>query len=176
MTDENSKQVEIEQEIAERSSRMVDGLNALAGAGVSVGEAVPHADGTSDFSKWLDLMVVKAQRGKVEFTAHARPEMSNPTGLLHGGVQAAIMDSAIGVTCATLGYRGFPITINLNVSFLGKLPIGSEARVIGEVKREGARIVHAHSTILDSEGNVISEGEANLLRTSFVPSYVKATE
>jgi uncharacterized protein (TIGR00369 family) len=167
---------ETKEEIAARSRRMVDGLNALAAADIPVGEAVPHPDGSFDFSRWLDLRVVKAERGRVELALTTRPEMSNPTGLLHGGVQAGIMDSAIGITCATLGLRGFPITIDFNCNFLGKLPIGSVARVVGEVRREGSRIIHAHATLLDANGEVVAEGESNLLRTTHVPAYVSGTE
>jgi uncharacterized protein (TIGR00369 family) len=164
------------EKIAERSKRMVDGLNALAGAGIPVGDAVPHPENMVDFSKWLDLMVVRAERGMVELRMKTRPEMSNPTGLLHGGVQAGIMDSAIGIVCATLGYKGFPITINFVANFLGKLEIGSEAVVRAEVKREGSRIIHAHATLLDVKGTVVAEGESNLLKTTYVPYYVSETE
>jgi uncharacterized protein (TIGR00369 family) len=172
MTDEK----ETEESVAARSRRMVDGLNALAEAGIPVGEAVPHPEGAIEFSKWLDLRVRRAERGRVELFMKTRAEMSNPTGLLHGGVQAAIMDSTIGITCATLGYRGFPITINFVGNYLGKLPIGSNVSAVGEVQREGGRIIHAHATLLDDEGRVVAEGEANLLKTTYVPTYVSGTE
>jgi len=163
---------ESEEEIAGRSRRMVDGLNAMAGAGIPLGEAVPHPEGMADFSRWLSLMVRKAERGKVELVMRTRPEMSNPTGLLHGGVQAAVLDSTIGVTCATLGYRGFPITISLVCNFLGKIPIGEEVLAAGEVMREGTSIIHAHARLLDAGGRIVAEGEANLLKTTYVPTYV----
>ncbi len=177
MTEKNkASEQESEEEIAGRSKRMVDGLNALAEAGIFVGDAVPHPEGVEDFSKWLQMKIVKAERGRVEVSVATRPEMSNPTGLLHGGVQAAIMDSVIGMSSATLGHKGFPITINLVCNFLGKLKIGEEAIIIGEVKREGRSIIHAHATLFDRQGGVVAEGEGNLLKTSYVPDYIKYTD
>jgi uncharacterized protein (TIGR00369 family) len=180
MSDEKNRgkdpSTETEEEIAARSRRMVDGLNAMAGAGIPLGEAVPHPEGTADFSRWLGLMVRKAERGRVELLMRTRSEMSNPTGLLHGGVQAAVLDSTIGVTCATLGYRGFPITISLVCNFLGKIPIGEEVVAVGEVMREGTSIIHAHARLLDARGTIVAEGEANLLKTTYVPAYVNIAD
>jgi acyl-coenzyme A thioesterase 13 len=180
MSDEKNRDkdqsAETEEAIAARSRRMVDGLNAMAEAGIPLGEAVPHPEGLADFSRWLGLMVRKAERGRVELAMRTRPEMSNPTGLLHGGVQAAVLDSAIGVTCATLGYRGFPITISLVCNFLGKIPIGEEVIAAGEVMREGTSIIHAHASLLDAHGRIVAEGEANLLKTTYVPAYVSIAD
>ena len=33
--------------------------------------------------------------------------MANPTGLLHGGMQCALMDDTIGMMTATLGFKRF---------------------------------------------------------------------
>ncbi len=167
---------ETEQEIAERSRLMVDGLNAMAEAGIGVGEGVPHPENMVDFSRWLDLRVVRAERGRVELVMKTRPEMSNPTGLLHGGVQASVLDSVIGISCATLGYRGFPITISLVCNFLGKIRIGEEVVAVGKVEREGTHIIHAHGVLRDRMGHIVAEGEANLLKTSYVPYYVSAAD
>lgn len=178
MTERDNRKIEpeTEQEIAERSRRMVDGLNAMAGSGIGVGEGVPHPEGMVDFSRWLDLKVVRAERGMVELVMKTRPEMSNPTGLLHGGVQASVLDSVIGITCATLGTRGFPITISLVCNFLGKIRIGEEVVAVGKVEREGTSIIHAHGVIRDRMGHIVAEGEANLLKTTYVPYYVSAAD
>ncbi len=73
------------------------------------------------FSKWLNGKIIKAQYGVIELEFEVRPEMTNPTGLLHGGMQCALMDDTIGMTTATLGYGGFPISIDFHMDYLGKV-------------------------------------------------------
>lgn len=81
------------------------------------------------------------------------------------------MDDTIGVTCATLGYEGFLISIDFHVDYLGKVKVGEKVRVKGQIVREGRKIVHAMAEIHDIEGNLIATGSSNLTKTSFRPDY-----
>lgn len=128
------------------------------------------------FTKWLNGKVIKAAYGKLELEFKIRPEMANPTGLLHGGMQCALMDDVIGMTTATLGYEGFPISIDFHVDFLGKVKVGETIRVIGKVIREGKNILHMIAEIYDLNDKLISTGNSNLFRTRFIPDYVKKAD
>lgn len=128
------------------------------------------------FSKWLNGKVIKAQYGIIELEFEVRPEMANPTGLLHGGMECALMDDTIGMTTATLGYDGFPISIDFHVDYLGKVKVGEKVRVIGKIIREGRNIIHAIAEIYDMDGKLISTGNSNLLKTRFIPDYVKKAD
>jgi len=128
------------------------------------------------FTKWLNGKIIRAEYGQIELEIDIRPEMSNPTGLLHGGMQSAMMDDVLGMTTATLGYEGFPISIDFHIDFLGKVKIGESVRVIAEVVREGKNIIHMSIEILDKNGNLVSTGNSNLLKTSFVPDYIKMAD
>lgn len=128
------------------------------------------------FSKWLNGKIIKAQYGVIELEFEVRPEMVNPTGLLHGGMQCALMDDTIGMTTATLGYEGFPISIDFHVDYLGKVKVGERVRVIGKIIREGRNIIHAIAEIYDMDSNLISTGNSNLLKTHFIPDYVKQAD
>ena len=97
-----------------------------------------------------------------------KPEMANPTGLLHGGMQCALMDDTIGMVTAKLGYEGFPISIDFHVDYLGKAKVGEKVRVMGKIIRERRNIIHAIAEIYDLEGNLISIGNSNLLKTHFI--------
>jgi uncharacterized protein (TIGR00369 family) len=105
-----------------------------------------------------------------------RPEMANPTGLLHGGVQAALMDDLIGMTSATLGEEGFMLSIDLHVNFLGKTSVGQTVRARARIVRSGKRIAHAVCEIVDEEGNIVARGDSNLVKTTFTPDYAKDAE
>lgn len=128
------------------------------------------------FTKWLNGTIIRVEHGFLELEFLVRPEMANPTNLLHGGMQCALMDDVIGMMTATLGYEGFPISIDFHVDFLGKVEVGEKVRVIGKVIREGRNIIHAIAEIRDINGDLISTGNSNLFKTQFVPSYVKYTD
>lgn len=128
------------------------------------------------FSKWLNGKIVRAEYGEMELEFEVRPEMANPTGLLHGGMQAALMDDVVGITTATLGYEGFPISIDFHIDYLGKVKVGELVRVIGKVVREGRNILHMTAEIYDLKRNLISTGNSNLFKTHFIPDYIKTTD
>ena len=128
------------------------------------------------FTKFLNGKLIKAGYGEIEIEFELRSEMANPTGLLHGGMQCALMDDTIGMMTATLGYKGFPISIDFHVDYLGKVKVGERVRVIGKTIREGRNIIHAIAEIYDMNGNLISTGNSNLLKTHFIPDYIKKAE
>lgn len=128
------------------------------------------------FTKFLNGKLIKVDYGEIELVFEIRPEMANPTGLLHGGMQCALMDDTIGMMTATLGYEGFPISIDFHVDYLGKVKVGEKVRVIGKSIREGKNIIHAIAEIYDMEGNLISIGNSNLLKTHFIPDYIKKAD
>lgn len=130
----------------------------------------------SPFSQWLNGTVVDAKRGEIELEFIVRPEMANPTGLLHGGMQCALMDDTIGIAGATLGYEGFLMSVDFHVDYLGTVKVGEKVRVKGQIVREGRKIVHAMAEIHDMVGKLVAAGSSNLTRTSFRPDYARQLE
>ncbi len=160
---------EEQEEITKRSEQMVELFKQLKGKSFQEFPAPP-------LTKWLNGTVIDVKRGEIELEFTVRPEMANPTGLLHGGMQCALMDDTIGITSATLGYEGFLISIDFHVDYLGKVKVGEKIRVKGKIVREGRKIVHAMAEIQDMEGKLIATGSSNLSKTSFKPDYVKDLE
>ncbi len=122
--------LEKEKEIKKRSDQMIKLFNTFKGKHIKDFPVPP-------FSKWLNGRIIRAQYGLIELEFEVRPEMANPTGLLHGGMQCALMDDTIGMNTATLGYEGFPISIDIHVDYLGKVKVGEKVRVLGKIIREG---------------------------------------
>ncbi len=156
-------------DIAARSERMVALFQSIKGKPVKDFPVPP-------FSKWLDGILINAKRGEVEVEYLVRPEMANPTGLLHGGMQCGMMDDSMGMMCATLGYEGFLISIDLHVNYLGKVKVGEKVRVRGFLVREGRNIVNCGAEIHDLQGTLIATANSNFLLTSFTPDYVKESD
>ena len=169
MNKESSDKSISEREIKKRSERMVKLFNTFKNKDLKDLPVPP-------FTKWANGKIRRAEYGLMELEFEVRPEMANPTNLLHGGMQAAFMDDVIGITTSTLGHKGFPISIDFHVDYLGKVKVGEKIRVTGKIIREGKRILHAIAEIHDLEGNLISTGNSNLLRTHFIPDYVKAAD
>jgi uncharacterized protein (TIGR00369 family) len=161
--------VEPDKTILKRSERMLKLFNGFKSKELKDLPVPP-------FTKWLNGKILKAQRGLMELEFEIRPEMANPTNLLHGGMQCALMDDTIGIMTATLGYEGFPISIDFHVDYLGKVNVGEKVRVVGKIIREGKNILHAIAEIYDFTGKLISTGNSNLLKTQFIPDYVKVAD
>jgi acyl-coenzyme A thioesterase 13 len=155
-----------DKKVKERSERMIALFNAFNSQELKDFPVPP-------FTRWLNGKVKKAEYGFIELEFEVRPEMANPTELLHGGMQCALMDDTIGMMTATLGQEGFPISIDFHVDYLGKVRVGNKVRVIARIVREGRSILHAIAEIYDMKGNLVATGNSNLLKTSFVPDYVK---
>lgn len=155
-------------QVLKRSKRMLKLFNAFQGVSVSKAPgSVPP------FSKWLDGKLLHAKRGEIDVQYDLRPEMANPTGLLHGGMHGALIDDAIGWCQATLGYEGFLITIDLHLNYLGKVKIKQSVIVKVRLVREGRNIMHFHAQTFDLDGKLITTGNANLLKTNFTPNYIQ---
>ena len=161
----------IDKEMQKRTDRILKIFNSVKGfpLGKAPGPIPP-------FTKWLNGKMISAKRGEIELQYDLRPEMANPTGLLHGGLQAAMIDDCIGMCTATLGYEGFLITIDMQINYLGKIKIEESVLVKASIIREGKNIVHFFGQISDRNGNLIATGNANLLKTKYTPEYVKAVD
>lgn len=149
-----------------RSNRMLELFNGIQGENLAQFPVPP-------FTKWLNGRILQAARGDIQVEFRVRPEMANPTGLLHGGMQSAMMDDVIGMACATLGYEGFLLSINLHVSYLGKVKVGDLVKVGAKLVREGNTISHAMAEIRNELGDLIALGESDLVKTTRTPDYNK---
>ncbi len=127
-------------------------------------------------TNWLDGRILSCNPGEIEMNFTVRPEMANPTGLLHGGIQAAIIDDLIGMTAATLGEEGFMLTIDLHVNFIGRVEVGKTVTARARFIRSGKRIAHAICEIVDEQGNLVARGDSNLVKTAHVPDFRKKSD
>ena len=122
-------------------------------------------EGAPPVSQWLDGRIVSCGVGEIEVKFKVRPEMGNPVGLLHGGIQAAMMDEVIGMASATLGDKGFMLTIDLHTNFLGRVEVGETVLARARMVRTGRRISHAVCQLVDEAGRVVARADANLVKT-----------
>jgi uncharacterized protein (TIGR00369 family) len=164
MPEENCKPPPDPKQKAFRSEKMLELLQAVIGEDLNKYPVAP-------LTKWLNGRILSAERGHIKMTLSIRPEMANPTGILHGGIQSAILDDAIGICCATLGEEGFHLSIDMHIDYLGRAAVGEDVIAEAEIVREGKNIVNAKASLKDSKGNYVATAHSNLLITSKKPSF-----
>ena len=82
----------------------------------------------------------------VELEHDTKPWMANPMGIVHGGVLATILDTAMGLTCRCL-YDHFTPTISMNITYSRPVPLQETIRLRVEVLLAGSTTAQLQSQI-----------------------------
>jgi uncharacterized protein (TIGR00369 family) len=110
----------------------------------------------------VKFTAIDGDAGTIEVEFQAKPEFTNPTGNVQGGILAAMLDDTMGpALAATLAKGEFAPTLNLNVSFERPAVAGSlsgKGRVVkrgkevcflsAELYQEGERVASATATAI----------------------------
>ena len=116
----------------------------------------------SPFGRWLDgtLRLVEPGHFVVEFLVRA--DMTNPLGILHGGVVSGMFDDVLGMLAASVSGPRQLVSMNLHVNFLGSARQGDVVAVDGRVVRNGATVLIAEGT-LEGGGRLLATATTNLV-------------
>ena len=117
----------------------------------------------SPLSSWLNANIVKAYPGEVELEFVVTPKLTNPVGVLHGGIQCAIMDEVVGMTGASLDLDRFLYAIDLKVDYLRKAKLGQTLSVKGKIIKFGRNVVNCTVEIYTRDCRLIAQGKSNLI-------------
>ncbi|MFN4089763.1 MAG: PaaI family thioesterase [Alphaproteobacteria bacterium] len=110
------------------------------------------------FHRWLGLRLVGMGPDTVEIAAAWRPEwVSNPErGFVHGGILAALVDTAADFALAAKLGRPYP-TVDMRVDYhRGAGPGDLTAK--GRVIRAGGTFSTAEASIHDRDGTLLASG------------------
>lgn len=89
------------------------------------------------FGRDVTLVEEDGPAGSLLFACHTDQSMSNPMGIVHGGITAALVDTCMGVTCAAQS-GGMPTpTITMTVNYARPVPLDAELRVRTRTVRVG---------------------------------------
>jgi uncharacterized protein (TIGR00369 family) len=142
----------------------------MTAAGTHDGLAILQAIGREELPlppalRTLDITPVEAAPGRVAFTLVPSEFHLNPFGLVHGGVLAALIDTAMG--CAVhslLGVGAGYITSELNVRYLRPAGLATGALLCtGEVLKAGRRSMVVQARVTDDAGREIALGGCTCL-------------
>ncbi len=141
---------------------------AVAGERIAFDDPANRCFGCSPHNaRGLQLAFTKVDRGVVEARYVAAPELCGMDGIVHGGVQAAILDEAMGFAVhAAFETRdeANAATIELNLRYLRPTPTGEELLVRARFVRAEARDVWVAGEIRDAEGTLCTEAESRWRR------------
>ncbi|HZC06626.1 MAG TPA: PaaI family thioesterase [Ktedonobacterales bacterium] len=113
----------------------------------------------------MGMTLAAVDEGRVVFTVEPAEYHYNPIGVVHGGLAATLLDSAIGCAVQTLAPTGVAYTtIELKVNYVRPLRSGM-GLVMGEgtVLHFGRQIALAEARVTDSAGKLYAHATSTCL-------------
>jgi uncharacterized protein (TIGR00369 family) len=113
----------------------------------------------------LGYEVTEAVNGRVVVTAVPSDAHLNPTGTVHGGLAATLLDSAMGLAIhSTLEQGHSQTTLEFKISLLRPItPETGPIKAEGVVLSRGRRIGTAEGRLTDREGRLLVHGTTTCL-------------
>lgn len=90
------------------------------------------------FGRDIALVGEDGPAGSLLFSCHTDASMSNPLGIVHGGVTASLVDTCMGVTCSAQCERAATPTVSMTLNYARPVPLDAEVRVRARTVRVGA--------------------------------------
>ncbi|HEU0019655.1 MAG TPA: PaaI family thioesterase [Thermoleophilaceae bacterium] len=113
----------------------------------------------------LDFTLTEVEEGRVVFTATPGEQHYNPIGVVHGGLAATLLDSAMGAAVhSTLpegqGYTTLETKFNLVRAITADTgPIQAEGKVVNR----GRQVATAEGYLRDGAGKLLAHGTSTCL-------------
>lgn len=144
---------------------MSDYDSTMDGAGDEreISDALLERVARSEFHRWAGLELTRVESGEVEVTLQLQPHHLNLVGIVHGGIIAAVADTAAGLALRTvLQPDATHVTGQLNVQYLSP---GTRGQLIarGRVVKAGRRVGFAEADVVDERGRLIARANATFI-------------
>jgi uncharacterized protein (TIGR00369 family) len=114
----------------------------------------------SGFHSWIGMRLERVVIGEVHVALDVEPRHLNLVGLLHGGLIAALADTATGLAYRTVLEPGTRhVTTHLSVTFLSP---GRAGRVTaqGKVVKSGRRFGYAEADVIGPDDELLARATA----------------
>ena len=118
----------------------------------------------SPYMNWLKPTLISAERGEIHCSYMIRKEMTNPYGILHGGITAGIIDDLIGASVYLLGSNSEFTTINNSIDYFATAVEGDLITAKTAIVKQGRSIINLQCEVfLPSKNRLIAKGYSNML-------------
>ncbi len=118
------------------------------------------------FFKLLGIELLEIEPGRARLALSFRPDLTQPAGIMHGGVIAALVDTAIAhsilLTKPYLDNKphgGRMAAVDLRTRYLRPVS-GGKVYCDARVDRLGRQIIHTSAVVTDEEGKQVALGES----------------
>jgi len=118
------------------------------------------------FFRLIGLEIVDVQPGWSKARIASRPDLTQPAGIMHGGVISTLIDSGIAHALLLTDRfqelreeHGALVSVDLRVKFIRPVAEGTvecEAKVV----RLGRQIIHAEAVVTGPDGKGVARGDA----------------
>jgi uncharacterized protein (TIGR00369 family) len=116
------------------------------------------------FARLIGMRLVDLKLDEAVISIEMRDDLRQPSGVLHGGVTATLIDTAMAFAVRTrLETTAATATIDLTVHYLRPLVAG-KAICTGKVVRAGKRVFTVSADVHNEEGKLIATGLSTYTR------------
>ncbi|WP_295158517.1 PaaI family thioesterase [uncultured Brachyspira sp.] len=127
-------------------------------------EKIQNRFNSNDFLSFVGMKLEHVEKGRVIISCENKKELSQYLGYMHGGMVAAMADTAGGHAAGTILKEGCKtVTSELKIHFL-KPVVCKKVFAVGEVINAGKRLIVVEAVIKDEEDNML----AKMIATMFV--------
>ena len=120
---------------------------------------IPRSHLPGPRAELMGYSVVEMGGGRCRLEWRPGPMLANPTGIVHGGFVAVMVDDTCGTAVASLldDLKAFP-TASMRVEFLRGIPVGGVYACVGVVVRAGRRLTVVDAAVEDEGGRLLARG------------------
>jgi uncharacterized protein (TIGR00369 family) len=113
----------------------------------------------------LGYDVVEAERGRVAITLDPTGAHLNPSGTVHGGLTATLLDSCMGLAVQSMLEKGVgSTTLEFKISLVRAITLETgQIRAEGRVLNCGRQIGTAEGRVTDAGGRLLAHGTTTCL-------------
>ena len=144
--------------VAAERRREMSGLEFVQGL---VTGAVP----LNTIARTLGYDVIEAAKGRVVIACQPNDSHLNPSGTVHGGLSATLLDSCMGLAIWTTLAKGLAqTTLEFKISLVRPItPQTGTIKAEGLVLNSGRRVGTAEGRIMDGQGKLLAHGTTTCL-------------
>lgn len=116
------------------------------------------------FAKLIGMRLVDLKPGEATISIEMRDDLRQPSGVLHGGVTATLIDTAMAFAVRTrLGIGEATATIDLTIHYV-RPHLAGKFTCTARVVRAGKRIFTVSADVHNDEGKLIATGLSTYTR------------
>ncbi len=115
----------------------------------------------SSYANFLRVEILELCAGETTFAMKVRHELTNLSGILHGGAVGSLIDMAMNLACFSLGKQA--TVLGFNTNFLLGAKEGDTVKASAKVLHNGKSTMVVESRVTDHEGKVAGQSAGNLL-------------